>query len=202
MENNCNLGFNDKLSDPDKMTFGEINEERIAIGYLPLKRFKVSHAGYIPQLEVERDPDSYIEPECIPACQELWAKNIYTRATPDPTQQADGMWIEIDLRALSTANIRIMLGLVAKGITLCSKHEGCVAFCSQYIGEDAQDQLLKIAGEFVLQDVMEDLAYKEVDAQYVPTKEEYVDHGRAYHSVLDYLKHRNYVENIRFSRTA
>ena len=51
-------------------------------GYLPVNdEFEETMTS--PQEVVEKNPRKYIIEECIPACKELWSKNIYTFMVSD-----------------------------------------------------------------------------------------------------------------------
>lgn len=55
---------------------------------LEKKGFLPENEGYSettssPQEEVEKNPTQYIIQECLPACLELWRKNIYTFMVSD-----------------------------------------------------------------------------------------------------------------------
>ena len=39
---------------------------------------KFSEVSHTSMEEVENNPEQFIMTECIPACKELWSKNIYT----------------------------------------------------------------------------------------------------------------------------
>lgn len=63
-----------------------------------------------PQEEVEKNPTQYIIQECLPACQELWKKNIYTFMVSDHLNEGT-CWIEIIVDSLSEENKDIYFGL-------------------------------------------------------------------------------------------
>lgn len=101
---------------------------------------------------VEKNPRVYIIEECIPACKELWKKNIYTFMVSDHYDEGN-CWIEIDLDNLSDENKEIYNNLVGENIIKFSYHSGCVNFGVKEVGASAQQKLLELAQQFEMQDI-------------------------------------------------
>ena len=135
----------------------EFNKRIQELGYLPLHE-NYESGTYIYQEALEREPEEYIIPECIPACKELWKKNIYTFMTGDYLDE-ESVWIEINAEALSEENKDIFLKLENKGAKLSCKTKGFVRFGVAGVGKEAQEELLEYAKEFQMQDVSSIYAY-------------------------------------------
>lgn len=111
-----------------------------------------------PQEEVEANPEQYIIQECLPACQELWRKNIYTFMVSDHLNE--GMcWIEIIADSLSKENMDIYLNMSDSEAMRFSYHKGTVNFGVPCVGSEGQQKLLELAKRFHMQDVPENQAY-------------------------------------------
>lgn len=115
-----------------------------------------------PMVEVENAPKVYVIEECIPACQILWGKNIYTFMTSDYNDK--GMcWIEIKNENLSPANKRIYEQMEGQDVIKFEKHKGAVCFGVNKVGRAGQRRLKELAEKFVMQDVPRGEAYKQID---------------------------------------
>lgn len=110
------------------------------------------------QEEVESNPQRYIIKECIPACKELWSKNIYTFMVSDYLNEGE-CWIEIALNALSNENKEVYDNLSGDDLKKFSYHEGTVNFGVTKVGEKGQSELYDLARQFKMQDVVEGFAY-------------------------------------------
>ena len=115
---------------------------------------EVSHAV---EEEVENNPEKYIMTECIPACKELWSKNIYTFMVSNYVGES-GIWIEI-YDEISDENLKYMKSLKEKNINVDIYHEGCYRIEVNHIGQAASDLLLEICKGFKMQDVPKNIAY-------------------------------------------
>lgn len=140
-------------NDYNKQRNKEIEEK----GFLPVNE-EYSETMSSPMEEVEKNPKRYIIEECIPACQILWDKNIYTFMVSDHLNEGE-TWIEVPLDALSEENKNVILSLSGEDIIKCPYHKGCIYFGVNYIGKKAQDRLIEIANMFEMQDVQKGLAY-------------------------------------------
>lgn len=185
-----------RIGNGKKVTLEEVNAKRVAKGLLPLSKLKIS-ASHASQEDVESDPESFIDPECLPACKDLWDKNIYTFMVSDELET--NSWIEFPIEALSYNNRIIMLDLVAQGkATLTCYHERCVRMDASATGAKGRDELLAMTAQFEMQDVKENLAYKVVQEGYQAKSgeviAEYAGEIRAFFSEFHYKKHRNYLE--------
>lgn len=130
---------------------------------LEKKGFLPENEGYnetmsSPQEEVEKNPTQYIIQECLPACQELWKKNIYTFMVSDHLNEGI-CWIEIIAESLSEENKDIYLGLSDDEVVKFSYHKGTVNFGVHCVGKEGQRRLLELAQKFQMQDVPKDQAY-------------------------------------------
>ncbi len=105
-----------------------------------------------PQEVVEKKPEKYIIEECLPACKELWKKNIYTFMTSNHND-TEGCWIEIITENLSEENINIFMQLEDDNIIKRSDKEGTIKFISREKGKKGQNILLEAAKQFKMQDV-------------------------------------------------
>lgn len=126
-------------------------------GFLPENEGFNSIMG-CSQEEVERNPRKYIIEECLPACQELWEKNIYTFMVSDHLNEGV-CWIEVDLDSLSDENKDIYMCLSEEEAIKFSYHRGCVNFGVSCVGREGQLKLLELAKKFQMQDVQKGLAY-------------------------------------------
>lgn len=130
---------------------------------LERKGFLPENEGYSetmssPQEAVENNPKRFIIEECIPACQELWKKNIYTFMVSDHLNEGI-CWIEIKVDSLSDENKCIYLGLPGDETVKFSYHPGAVNFGVNCVGKAGQAKLLELAKKFQMQDVPKDQAY-------------------------------------------
>lgn len=130
---------------------------------LEKKGFLPENDGYCetmtsPQEEVEKNPTQFIIQECLPACQELWRKNIYTFMVSDHLNE--GMcWIEIIADSLSEENKDIYLEMTEDEAVKFSYHSGTVNFGVRCVGIEGQKRLLELAKRFQMQDVPKEQAY-------------------------------------------
>ncbi len=130
---------------------------------LEKKGFLPENDGYCetmtsPQEEVEKNPTQFIIQECLPACQELWRKNIYTFMVSDHLNE--GMcWIEIIADSLSKENQEIYLRISNDEAVKFSYHSGTINFGVRSVGKEGQKKLLELAKKFQMQDVPKEQAY-------------------------------------------
>ena len=115
---------------------------------------EVSHAS---EEEVENNPEKYIMTECIPACKELWSKNIYTFMVSNYEGES-GIWVEI-YNEISADNLNYLKSLTEKNINVNVYHKGCYRIEVNHIGQAASDLLLEICKGFKMQDVPKNIAY-------------------------------------------
>lgn len=115
-----------------------------------------------PQEEVETHPTRYIIQECIPACKELWSKNIYTFMTSDHLNIGI-CWIEIISDCLSEENKKIYSDFTEEEAIKFSYHQGTINFGVQCVGIEAQARLLELAQRFQMQDVPKNQAYISIE---------------------------------------
>ena len=142
--------------DEIKKNTSKIKDEIAQKGFLPCNP-EYDEVISCPQEEVEHNPKRYIIEECIPACQELWSKNIYTFMVSDYLN--DGCWIEIFMDSLSPENKEIYTKLNGEDILKFSYHLGTVNFGVKYVGALGRQKLLELAQQFKMQDVPSNLAY-------------------------------------------
>ena len=126
-------------------------------GFLP-ENEELSETMSSPQELVELNPRQFIIEECIPACQELWSKNIYTFMVSDHLNEGK-CWIEIIFDSLSDENKDIFMKLTGDDIIKFSYHRGCVNFGVKYVGIKGQQKLLELAKQFRMQDVPKNQAW-------------------------------------------
>jgi hypothetical protein len=137
------------------------NKEIEQKGFLPVND-EYNETMSSPQEVVEKDPKRFIIEECIPACKELWSKNIYTFMVSDHLNEGV-CWIEIIGDGLSEDNKKIFMELDGEDVTKFSYHKGSFNFGVTKIGKEGQERLLELAKEFVIQDVPKDMAYITID---------------------------------------
>lgn len=157
------------ISEPHTFAFHEPTLEEIeqrkkerAIE-LDKKEFLPENEGYnetmsSPQEEVEKNPTQYIIQECLPACQELWKKNIYTFMVSDHLNEGI-CWVEIIVDSLSDENKDIYYELSDDEAVKFSYHKGTLNFGVSCVGKEGQRKLLELAQRFQMQDVPKDQAY-------------------------------------------
>lgn len=136
-------------------------EELMHNGFLP-KNEGYSETMSSPQEEVEKNPRRYIIEECVPACQELWRKNVYTYMVSDHSNKGC-CWIEVIEDSLSDENKQIFSQLEGEGVIKFSYHDGCVNFGIKNVGLLGQEKLLELANQFQMQDVPYGQAYITVE---------------------------------------
>lgn len=107
-------------------------------------------APRVSQQMVEEEPRRWIIEECVPACQILWDENIYTFMCSDGVDF--DAWIELELECLSPEN-RAILEEIRQEYVCYQYHEGCLNISVSGKGKKAQEELIKIANRFKMQDV-------------------------------------------------
>ncbi len=143
-----------------ELTEEEETERKKAIerkGFLP-ENDEYNETSSSPQEIVEKNPKRFIIEECIPACQNLWAKNIYTFMVSDHLNEGV-CWIEVFLDSLSQENKEIYANLTGEDIIKFSYHKGAVNFGVKCVGKEGQEKLLELAEQFQMQDVPASQAY-------------------------------------------
>jgi len=161
----------DEFDDIDLSQFGfhepteeEIEERKIKHAKeLEEKGFLPENEGYSetmtsPQEDVEANPRQFIIEECIPACEELWSKNIYTYMVSDHVNKGV-CWIEIIYDSLSDENKQIYKELSGDDVIKFSYHTGAINFGVNKVGLEGQQRLLELAKRFKMQDVPKYQAY-------------------------------------------
>lgn len=123
--------------------------------YLPQNE-KFSEVSHASNEDVENNPEKYIMTECIPACKELWKKNIYTFMVSNYVGET-GIWIEI-YNEISDENKKYLDSLKLKNIKVDIYHEGCYRIRIDHIGKNASDLLLEVCKGFKMQDVPKNIA--------------------------------------------
>ena len=101
---------------------------------------------------VEQNPRVFIMEECIPACEELWKKNVYTFMVSDYLNEGE-CWIEVVIDNLSDENKEILFQLSGSDIRRRDYHRGCMIFGVNKVGKEGQERLLELAQKFQMQDV-------------------------------------------------
>ena len=136
----------------------EIEEKRIkrakeleSKGFLP-ENAELNETMSSPQELVETNPRRFIIEECIPACQELWSKNIYTFMVSDHLNEGQ-CWIEIIVDGLSDENKEVFMNLSGDDVIKFSYHRGTITFGVKLVGKEGQSRLLELAQQFQMQDV-------------------------------------------------
>lgn len=126
-------------------------------GFLP-ENYEFSGTMSSPQEAVEANPRQFIIEECLPACEELWSKNIYTFMVSDHLNEGV-CWIEIIADGLSDENKDIFANLSGDDVVKFSYHKGSINFGVNCVGSKGQARLLELAKQFQMQDVPEHQAY-------------------------------------------
>ena len=132
-------------------------EEILSKGFLPIND-ELDETMSSSMEDVEKNPRRFIIEECIPACEELWNKNIYTFMVSDHLNEGQ-CWIEVKFDNLSDENKEIFSQLEGEDIIKFSYHKGCVNFGVKCVGIDGQLRLLELAKKFKMQDVPYKEAY-------------------------------------------
>lgn len=109
-------------------------------------------ASRVSQEAVETEPRRWIIEECVPACEILWEKNIYTFMCSDGLD--DDAWISLEIDCLSPENIDILRSITGND----GSPYGRGSLIANGKGKGAQEQLIKMAELFVMQDVPEKYA--------------------------------------------
>lgn len=165
MDKNKNMDFmiNDSELEPFNFSFDVLTPEEIeeankkramelkSKGFLP-KNEEFEETMYSPQELVENNPRKFVIEECIPACQELWSKNIYTFMVSDHLNEGE-CWIEIIEDALSDENKEIFSNLSGSNVMKFSYHHGSINFGVKCVGKQGQERLLELAKQFQMQDI-------------------------------------------------
>lgn len=141
------LGFHE-LTSEDRQKRAQKLEEK---GFLP-ENEELDETSSSPQESVENNPRQFIIEECIPACKELWAKNIYTFMVSDHLNEGE-CWIEIILDSLSEENKEVYANLEGEDVIKFSYHKGAINFGVKAVGKEGQRKLLDLAKQFKMQDV-------------------------------------------------
>ena len=118
---------------------------------------KFSEVSHTSMEEVENNPEQFIMTECIPACKELWSKNIYTFMVSNYTDKTR-IWVEI-YDEISEENLRYLKSLKFKNISVNIYHDGFYQIAINHIGKNASDLLLEVCRGFKMQDVPKNIAY-------------------------------------------
>lgn len=118
---------------------------------------KFSEVSQTSMEEVENNPEKFIMTECIPACKELWSKDIYTFMVSNYIGE-NGIWIEI-YDEISDENLKYLKSLKSKNISVSIYHDGCYKIEVNHIGKNASDLLLEVCKGFKMQDVPKNIAY-------------------------------------------
>lgn len=129
----------------------EYKKEILSKGFLPIND-ELNETMTSSVEEVEKNPRTFIIEECIPACKELWKKNIYTFMVSDHVNEGV-CWIEVFADNLSDENKEIFTQLEGEDIIKFSYHPGCISFGVNSVGAHAQERLLELAQKFQMQDV-------------------------------------------------
>ena len=135
----------------------EYKKEILSKGFLPIND-ELNETMNSSVEAVEKNPRTFIIEECVPACKELWEKNIYTFMVSNHLNEGV-CWIEVILDNLSDENKRIFAQLEGEDIIKFSYHEGSVNFGVKCVGAQAQARLLELAQKFQMQDVPYGEAY-------------------------------------------
>ena len=153
------LGFSFHEPTPE-----EIEEKRLkrakeleSKGFLP-ENAELNETESSPQELVETNPRRFIIEECIPACQELWSKNIYTFMVSDHLNEGQ-CWVEIIADGLSDENKDVFMNLSGEDVIKFSYHKGAINFGVNLVGKEGQLRLLELAKQFQMQDVPVNQAY-------------------------------------------
>jgi len=149
--------FKIKTEEEIKEQIEKNKKEVLSMGFLPLND-ELNSSMHCSMEEVEKEPRKYIIEECVPACEELWKKNIYTFMVSDHLNIGE-CWIEIAFNNLSDDNKEIYTQLESEDIIKFSYHKNCVNFGVKCVGLEAQTRLLEIAQQFKMQDVPYGEAY-------------------------------------------
>ena len=117
-------------------------------------------APRVSQEMVEEEPRRWIIEECVPACEILWNKNIYTFMCSDSIDR--DAWIELELSCLSDEN-KAVLETIREEYPCFQYHTGCLNIMVPGMGKKAQQELINIANRFVIQDVPSEYATFNMD---------------------------------------
>lgn len=135
----------------------EFVEEAINNGFLPISD-EYHDAIHCSQEIVEENPSRFIITECLPACKELWRKNIYTFMVSDYLDVGH-CWIEIVADTLSDDNKLIYGQMKGNNVIKFSYHKDTLNFGINEVGKEGQLELLELAKQFQMQDVPKGIAY-------------------------------------------
>lgn len=117
-------------------------------------------APRVTQEMVEAEPRRWIIEECVPACEILWSKNIYTFMCSDSIDR--DAWIELEISCLSDEN-KAILEAIREEYPCFQYHTGCLNIMVPGMGKKAQQELINIANRFVMQDVPSEYATFNMD---------------------------------------
>ena len=169
MNNDENLDYMTYNEDLEMFELKELTPEEIeqnkqkkakeleSKGFLPMND-ELHESMTSPQEIVEANPRQFIIEECIPACQELWSKNIYTFMVSDHLNEGE-CWIELVADSLSDENKEIFMTLSGDDVIKFSYHKGTINFGVKHVGKEGQSRLLELAKQFQMQDVPINQAY-------------------------------------------
>ena len=124
--------FKEKTPEEIEEEKRKYSEELAQKGFLPIND-ELEETSHSAQEEVEQQPKKYIIEECIPACQELWSKNIYTFMVSDHLNE-NVSWIEVIFESLSEENKKILQELSGDDVIKFSYHKGCANFGVKKVG--------------------------------------------------------------------
>ena len=155
------LGIHELSSEEIKALKEERRMEIERKGFLPVNP-ELHEEMSAPIEDVEKNPRRFIIEECVPACQELWKKNIYTFMASDHLNEGV-CWIEVIADDLSEENKKIYIELFGEDVVKFSYHKGCLNFGVESVGKRGQNRLLELAKEFKMQDVPHERAYLSIE---------------------------------------
>jgi len=117
---------------------------------LPVPNEYIRFSDHVSMEDVKKSPTIYIIPECLPACEELWGKNIDTYWVSEAYAQSESpeTHIIIEKKCLSKENLNIMLEIKKEGNVLQQNYGTWFKIEVPYVGEKARDELLKLAKRF------------------------------------------------------
>lgn len=107
--------------------------------------------GYIPLVEVLKNPEEYIIPECMNACNCLWNKNIETFMVSNYEDEN----LYIILNDLSTENLAIIKELAEVDLRYYwSEYRHYWAIRVKGTSKESSEELAKLTEVFVMQDTI------------------------------------------------
>lgn len=93
---------------------------------MPINK-EYNETPHSPMEVVEQNPKAFIIEECIPACKELWKKNVYTFMVSDYLNEGE-CWIEVAIDNLSDENKEILIQMSGPNIRKMAYHPGCMTY--------------------------------------------------------------------------